>query len=255
MSDLIGWPLDASFAIAAVALAVSGFLRGFVGFGAALVSVPVLSVLYGPLLAVPAVNLMGVPSVLLLLPDAIRFSERPIVIPVSASIFVATPFGAWLLVAIEPEVMKIVISTLVILMVLMLARGWRLRSRVTVSVLIGAGVAGGLVQGSAGIGGPPVVAVALSRPGESVQQRGNVLAFMATISLSSLLPFYYLELFTPRVVTVALLLFPVYLGSTWLGSRYFSSRGQRHYRIAALSLLGIIGTVTLLVSVRDYLGS
>lgn len=252
MQEIFGWPLDSRFAIATVAVGVSGFLRGFVGFGAALVSVPVVGLLYGPLIAVPAINLMGVPAVLLLLPDAIRFSERAIVVPASAAILAATPFGAWFLVSMDPKVMKIVISGLVILMVVMLARGWRLHSHVTLSVLIGAGTAGGLIQGSAGVGGPPVVAVALSRPGQSAHQRGNVLALMAAISFASLAPFLYLGLFTAKVVTIALLLLPVYLGSTWLGSLYFSGEGQRHYRLAALALLGTIAAVTLLISVRDY---
>lgn len=244
---------DAGFAVAVLAVIVAGFLRGFIGFGAALISVPILSVIYGPLAAVPISNLLGLPAVVVLLPDAIRFSERRIVVPVSAAIFVASPLGAWLLVGANQAVMKIVICSLVIVMVAMLVRGWRLRSHVTASVLIGAGAAGGLVQGAAGIGGPPVVAVALSRPGEVRQQRGNVLAFMAAISLSSILPFAFFGLFTPSVIAVAVLLLPAYLLSIWLGTRYFAMRGQRHFRAAALWLLMAIAVTTLLVSVRGYL--
>src|SRR5215813_3373346 len=92
------------------------------------------------------------------------------------------------LVSTDPAIMIVAISTLVPLMVAFLASGWRLRGRIGIGKLTAAGIAGGLIQGAAGVGGPPVVAVALSRPGEASQQRANVLALMTAVSLSSILP-------------------------------------------------------------------
>src|SRR5690606_939138 len=215
----------------------------------------VLSLAYDPRLAVATMTVVGIPTLLQLLPDAIRTSERPIVIPISLAILLATPVGTWILVSVNPALMKIVISALVVIMVAMLARGWRLEGSVGRPVLVAAGVAGGLIQGTAGIGGPPVVAVALSRPGSAVQQRGNVLALMTAISISSLLPLWYYGLFTRQAIVMGLLLLPVYGGSILVGSRYFARGGQRHYRNAALTMLGLIGTATLLAALRNYLAS
>jgi uncharacterized membrane protein YfcA len=159
--ELFGVPLDARFAVVCLAAFVGGFMRGFVGFGAALVTIPVLSLAYEPRLAVAAMTVVGIPTLFQLLPDAIRTSERPIVVPISLAILLSAPLGTWILVSVSPALMKIVISLLVVIMVVMLMRGWRLEQQVGSPVLIAAGIAGGLVQGTAGIGGPPVVAVAL----------------------------------------------------------------------------------------------
>jgi uncharacterized membrane protein YfcA len=148
--------------------------------------------------------------------------------------------------------MKIAISALVVIMVAMLMRGWRLEQEVGRPILIGSGIAGGLIQGSAGIGGPPVVAVILSRPGTPAQQRGTVLALMTAISLSSLLPMLYFGLFTKQAIVTGLLLLPVYGGSILLGSRYFAYSGARHFRHVAMATLALIGIATLLASIRDY---
>lgn len=43
--------LDERLLLIAVAVALAGFLRGFIGFGAALVSIPVISLVFGPQLA------------------------------------------------------------------------------------------------------------------------------------------------------------------------------------------------------------
>jgi len=251
--ELLGVALDGRLAIVCAAVFIGGFMRGFVGFGAALVAVPVLSLAYEPRLAVAAMTVVGVPTLLQLLPDAIRTSERSIVVPISLAILLSTPIGTWILVSVSPALMKIVISALVVLLVAMLARGWRIEGEVSRPVLVGAGVAGGLIQGTAGIGGPPVVAVALSRPGSPVQQRGNVLALMTAISISSLLPLLYYGLFTRQSIVIGLLLLPVYGGSILLGSRYFARGGQRHYRNAALAMLGVIGIATLIAALRDYI--
>jgi uncharacterized membrane protein YfcA len=137
-------------------------------------------------------------------------------------------------------------------MVAMLARGWRLEGEASRTLLVSAGIAGGLIQGSAGIGGPPVVAVMLSRPGTPTQQRGNVLALMTVVSFSSLLPLWYFGLFTREAIVTGLLLLPVYGGAILAGSRYFASSGQRYFRNAALVMLGIIGVATLIAALRDY---
>lgn len=245
--------VDERFALVVLAVALAGFLRGFIGFGAALVSVPVISMVFDPRLAVPIVTLMGLPSVVQLLPDAIRHSEWPIVMPISLAIFVGTPIGTFVLVSIDPGVMKIVISALVVLMIAFLAMGWELKQRVHASILLFAGAIGGLIQGAAGIGGPPVVAVALSRSGTPERQRGNVLAVMTAIALSSLPPLYYYGLITAQAIVIGVLLFPIYSLFSWIGSRHFGRGGRLYFRRAALVALAIIGLATLAAAVRPFM--
>ncbi|MGI9477084.1 MAG: sulfite exporter TauE/SafE family protein [Hyphomicrobiaceae bacterium] len=252
MSEIIGVPLDGHLAVIALATLLAGFLRGFIGFGAALVTIPVISLVFGPHAALPIVTIMGLPSTLQLLPDAIRHSERAIVLPMAIAIFVMTPVGTWILIAVEQGLMKIIISAIVVLMVGFLAMGWSLKDEVSARVLLLAGTVGGLVQGAAGIGGPPVVAVALSRAGAPERQRGNVLAVMTAISLASLPPLYYFGLFTHHTLVIGLMLLPLYSFATWFGSRYFSGGGRKYFRGAALIVLAVIGLVTLVAALRDY---
>jgi uncharacterized membrane protein YfcA len=253
LSELINNHADERLVIVALAVFLAGFLRGFVGFGAALVSVPIISLMFGPLMALPIMTVMGLPSTFQLLPDAVRHSEWPIVGPIAAAVFIAAPFGTLLLVSLDPGLMKIVISGLVIVMVGFLAMGWRLAQQVPPSLLILSGTVGGLVQGAAGIGGPPVVAVALSRDGNPERQRGNVLAVMTAIALSAVPPLYWHGLFTTDAIVIGLALVPIYSFSTWIGSRYFRSSGQQYFRSSALAVLLVIGVVTLVFASLDYL--
>ena len=140
-----------TFALCAVAVLIAGFMRGFVGFGAAMILIMTLSLILGPRAAVAISSLSGVVLVIQLLPETIRTSEKPFVVPFGITTFVAAPFGTLVLVSLDPAIMKMAISVFVLFMVLMMWRGWRIGGgRVAI---IGTGLAAGFAQGTAGVGG------------------------------------------------------------------------------------------------------
>jgi hypothetical protein len=148
--------------------------------------------------------------------------------------------------------MKIGISGFVLIMVYMLYKNWRLPKLSGFPFLVGFGAAAGLIQGSAGVGGPPAVVIALSRSGTIETQRANVIGAVTALNLSNLLPLWYYGLFTYEVLIISLLMFPLYLGSTWLGTRFFSQLGRDYFRNGALLILAAIGASTLLIACLSY---
>jgi uncharacterized membrane protein YfcA len=253
LETLIGPVSHSGLALMAGTVLLAGFIRGFVGFGAALIIVMVLSVALGPLVAVPIAVLSGLPSMVQLLPTAVRFAERPFVVPFGLASFAAAPVGAWVLMSVDPAVMKMSISAFVLAMVVMLYRGWRLVRRPGRAVLLGAGAVAGFVQGAASVGGPPAVVIALSGTGTTQQQRANVIGAVTALNICALVPFWHYGLFTREVIVISLAIIPLYAGATWVGARYFSERGHRHFRNAALLTLAVIGLLTFALAVRDYL--
>ena len=239
--------------IVSAAVVLAGFIRGFLGFGASLILVMVMSAIFGPLAAVPVAGLAGLPATFQLLPDAIRLSDRSFVWPFALATFCAAPFGVWVLVMAEPTVMKIAISVFVLGMVVMMHRDWRIAGGDGPGMLLGIGAIAGLAQGVAGVGGPPAVAAALSRPGSAHQQRANVIGVVTSLALCSLLPFWYNGLYTKQVLIIGLVLTPIYAAASWAGARYFSAGGNQHYRNAALLTLAVIGVITLARAVLEYL--
>ncbi len=249
--DRLNLPLDAGWlALVAGAAALGGFLRGFVGFGGALALVPVLALATGPKLAVAVASIVGLPSVVQLLPDAIRHAERKLVLPAAVATLLAAPLGSLLLVSADPRTMTAAIGVLVIAMALATWRPWPAAFARRAWVSIAAGAVSGLLQGAAGVGGPPSVAVALARGGEPRQQRGNVIGLLTTIAAGGAVSHWWFGLFTQQAFLIAALLLPLFFGATWAGSRFFAIGGQRHFRVAALGLLLIIGVATAIASVR-----
>ncbi len=242
-------------AVLAAAAAFAGFIRGFVGFGGALAVIMALSLVLGPRTAVAISCLSGLPTMFQLMPNAIRTGERGFIVPFVLASFAAAPVGTWILVTAQPELMKIAIAVFVLIMVGLMYKGWRMSPGGGLRTLLTAGGIAGLVQGAAGIGGPPAVAVALARPGTPELQRANVIGAVSALAICNLPPIIFMGLFTQQVLVFTLLLMPFYAGFTQIGVRFFFGRGNAIFRTAALAALALMGLVTLVLSVRDYLSA
>ncbi|MBH67500.1 MAG: hypothetical protein CMM58_04030 [Rhodospirillaceae bacterium] len=231
---------------------LAGFVRGFVGFGASLIIVMVVSVALGPLLAVPIAALSGLPPMIQLLPTAVKYSEKTFVLPFGIAALIAAPFGTWLLVTLEPTIVKIFISGFVLAMVYVLYKDWRLPNLSDLPTLIAVGATAGVIQGAAGVGGPPAVVIALSRSSTTERQRANVIGAVTTLNISSLMPLWYHGLFTEEVLIITLILLPFHVGSTWLGAKFFLRFGHAFFRNGALIILATLSISTLVIAFLSY---
>lgn len=52
---------------------------------------------------------------------------------------------------------------------------------------------------------------------------------------------------------ISLMVFPIYSCAIWLGARFFTERGHRIYRNAALFSLAVIGVTTMALTIQDYM--
>jgi len=247
LSELGGFDLT-QLLLAAVAIFIGGFLRGFVGFGGALVIIPVMALAFTPKFAVALHAITELPGIIQLLPTAVRHCARKTVLPMILALVVSTPLGVYVLTAVDTDTMRIVISVLVLFMVAMLAWNTRIVYAAGMRVSVIGGVVGGIIQGAAGIGGPPVVTLLLSRGDDLATTRGNIVVMMSSMVIIAL-PFLWIyELISVRTLILGGLCAPVYLLATYLGSRYFRTGGSDMYRIVALSILALTAASTLFFS-------
>jgi hypothetical protein len=234
--------------LAAAAVFVGGFLRGFVGFGSALVIIPVLALIFTPKLAVVVFSIMDLPGMVQILPAAVRDFSRRTVAPMIMALLVGIPVGGYALTTIDTDVMRIVISVLVLIMVGLLALNMRIVFVAGTKTSVTGGVIGGILQGVAGIGGPPIVALLLSRGDSPDTTRANVVVMMSSLILASIPVFWAYGLISVRSLILGGFAAPVYLLATYLGSRYFRIGGSGIYRVVALLILALTAISTLALS-------
>ena len=85
------WGLD--LAIAAAAVLAAGLVRGFSGFGSAMVNAPVLSLLWGPTIGVPIAALVEFVPAVQLTPRAIPIAQWRTILVMGVPALILIPAG------------------------------------------------------------------------------------------------------------------------------------------------------------------
>lgn len=240
MSDI-----QPTYILALIAL-LAGLARGFSGFGAALIFMPLASAIVGPKLA--AAVLM-VTDIVFGLPLGLRALRQ--VKPIGTGLMllgavVTIPVGTFVLAHIDPLILRWIIAGLVVSMLAVLTSGWRYSGEAKGWLTVLVGAISGLFSGIAQIGGPPVVAYYLGRRGAAATDiRASIFLFFAGSSVIGLLTYLYGGLITRDALKLALITGPAYGLGIFGGSHMFGLASETTFRRVVLMLIAAGVVVSL----------
>ena len=240
-----------SFAPEVLALAVAiatiaGIVRGITGFGGAMVMSPPLALLLGPLLTVPVVLLLESVAAAPMLVGTRKLVRWKTIGPILAMACVTVPLGTYILVSVDPQVMRRVIAVVVIVFSLMLLRGWRYTGEQRTATGLGLGAVSGTMVGATSMGGPPVILYLLAGPDPIETTRANLTYFIGGISLAGVAMLWLNGVLGVKGLLLALLLTPGYYGGMVMGTRLFSRFNDQRFRRFTLLLMMTVSVVILL---------
>ena len=232
--------------VAAIAVAVlSGLVRGFAGFGSALIYIPLISAVYEPRIAAATMLLIDFAGTT---PFSIReiprcdWREVP---PVLLSAAAAIPVGALALLLVDPVVLRWVISTMVIVLLAVLVSGWRYHGKPTLPVMALVGASSGLGSGAVQIAGPPVIIFWLGGRQKAVTVRANLMVFFMAMNVVSCVTYLAQGLIARDVVLLALCLGPPFFVAMWSGVRFFHAASEATFRWIAYAIVALSALVSL----------
>lgn len=224
------------FAVLVLTALVAATVRGFSGFGAAMIFVPVAAALTDPRTAVVllliADSLLTLPQVVL----ALRACVWREVLPLGAGALLTVPLGVRLLVVVDPVLMRWFCSVLILVLVAALASGWRWRRPPGTAGTAAVGGMSGLTGSMTGLSGPPVVLFWLAGHGAAMTVRANVLVFFAMTGVFNAVGYALAGLLTAERVASGVALIPAYGIGLAAGGWLFRFATTRVFRILAFTL-------------------
>lgn len=240
--ELIAWP----GVLALGGTIVAGLMRGFAGFGAAMVMAPVFALLFGPAQTIAIIILMEVLVTAQVLPGVWREADWPLVLWLAVPAALAMPLGSWTMQAVDADLIVRAIGALVVGFVVILALGWRYHGPRPRPLTVAVGALSGYMMAATSVGLPPVIVYLFSGAGGAASNRANTITYIAltVVALITVMAVQGL-VGVPVLVRVALLM-PVYVVAVWGGTRLFRQSSERLYRIIALAVLFCVGMTALL---------
>lgn len=238
--------LGARFYAMLVVVFVAGIIRGFTGFGSAMLIVPALAALYGPAQAVVIEVLIEVPVVLGFVPLAVREADRRTILPMLGMFVLFVPLGAVLLTVVNPELVKVLISLFVLAAVVAMSQQARIAALLSPKADYLAGALSGVTQGLTGMGGPLFAMALIARGDSSVRTRANISALAGGIIVLSVVSFWAFGLITVPILVYAALAIPAMMAGVWVGAVLFKRWSHRNLRGVILCFLAVTALVTLI---------
>jgi uncharacterized membrane protein YfcA len=236
---------DPRFPIALAIAALAGLVRGFTGFGSALIYIPLVSAVYSPQIAVVTLLLIDSISSLPVSIRAIPQCNWREVTPVAIAGAVALPFGAALLVYLDPLLLRWLICALVLVALAALAAGWRYHGKPTIAASLGVGMLAGVGAGAAQIGAPPLLIYWLGGQNSATTVRANIMVYFIMQGALSMIAYLYSALFTTQTIILSVLLGVPFAVLLTVGARWFHGSSDELYRRVAYIIIAVAGLISL----------
>lgn len=226
----LGWLIGAA--------ALAGLVRGFTGFGAALIYAPVAGIFLPPPEVVLTLVVMDLAGVTLLVRRALATAERRDVLILIAGAVALMPVGLSVLSVLPRDAVRWAVASLAAGTLAALVTGLRYRRRVGPLGLGAVGAVTGLVGGSTGLAGPPVILFYLGSEGRApAVVRANTLLVFAGFGVSMGAALLISGLVDPRALRVCAALVPSYMIGIMAGARAFRPEAVLTYRRVAYAVI------------------
>ncbi len=216
---------------------LAGLSRGFSGFGAALIFVPLAGAFVGPKLAAPILAVIDGIFASYLIPSALKLGHKTDVALMFAGAVFGVPAGAFVLTHFEPLTLRWLIAGMAAAMLVLLASGWRYQGTPHKAATVIVGAISGVFSGIAQIGGPPVVSYWMGTNTGMDALRANIILFFAATTVITIVTYFSGGLLTLEVLKFSLFAGPAYGIGTFAGSKMFRLASPPVFRNISLVLI------------------
>ena len=224
---------------------VAAMARGFSGFGAALIFLPLAATVVDPKIASPLLLITDAVLAVGFIPDAYRKADKREVSIMGVGAAIGIPLGTLILVRLDALTIRWAIVVLATTMLTLLISGWRYRGRPTAPLSFGVGAFAGVCSGAAQVGGPAVIAYWLGSHAPPATVRANIILYFAISIVIAIVAYSLAGVITLTVLKLCLVVGPVYGLGLFIGARLFGVADEAVFRRICYALIAVAVLVSL----------
>ena len=222
-----------------VAIGAAGIVRGFTGFGTALIFVPVAGIFLEPQRVIAVITLTGIASITALVPRAWGQADRREVGVLAGAALVTVPLGLMFMEALDTSAVRWIVAGVAGATLAALVAGWRYTDRVKLPGMLAIGAVAGVIGGLTGLTGPVVILFYLAGQSAVQSVRANTILFLAALDIVIVANLLIRGAVRWETVLLAILLAVPYFITTLMGQSLFDPRHERLYRWAAYGVIAL----------------
>jgi uncharacterized membrane protein YfcA len=222
-----------------LAISAAGLVRGFTGFGTALIFVPVAGQFLPPADVILLMACTGIASTMAILPKAWGTADRREVGALVLAAVVTIPIGIWIMSFLDGLTVRWIVVAVASTTLVAVIAGWRWHGDLKAGGRIFIGGAAGLVGGMTGLTGPLVIMFYLANARSALAVRSNTILFLAALDVLLVLNLILGGFSNIQMVWTAAILAIPYVTTTLIGQALFDPSKERVYRLVAYTVIGL----------------
>lgn len=243
--------METSIILTLLIISFAFFGEAIFGFGAALIAIPLLSLVLGIKDAVAVVLIFQLLIGILIL-KTYKFIDWSTARPMSYAIIIGTIIGTLLLSSSSPAFLQIFLAIMITLFLIKSAffNSITLGRRKNTLSASAAGLSGGLIQGLIGTGGPILTMYVSVATKKKISIRATLIYLLFVTSVVRVLISLPQQLFNDRVVQLSLISFPFFIAAIFIGQHLHHKINEKYYRLSINIILGISALALILKAIH-----
>ena len=218
---------------------LAGLVRGFSGFGTAMVFLPIASQYLTPFEAIASLAIMEFFGTFAVMRKSWSDADKVDLARLVVGMTIVTPFALLLLAKVGADFYRYSVSILSLFLLVLVGSGIRYKGKLNPLVIFSVGGLGGLTGGLTGIPGPPVILLYIASSHPISVIRANNLLFLYFFDVCVVLIFALSGVLTLKIFLLgSILALPNFLGN-FIGAKLFDPEKTNQYRMFAYIIIAI----------------
>lgn len=235
--------------LGALIIFTASFVKGFSSFGFALVAVPLMG-LFFPLKIIAPITIVYAFIIDCMLNIKIgRHAQYKRMISMLIFGVISIPIGAYLLLVIEQDILKICVGIIIIICSWALFTGRKIQIKNVKAANIITGIMSGLFCGSITMSGPPVILFLKNQDVEKQIFRANLTFYFLILDIVAITSYFVGGLYSREVVNYLLIFLPFMIIGMFCGLFLGNRINSEQFNKFTLGLIFTAGVVAVMTSI------
>jgi uncharacterized protein len=233
-----------------MSILLASFTQGITGFGFALIAVPLLSLFIPEIRNItPIIVIYSFLTNIIIVYKSRHYIDFRKIIPLVIFGIIATPIGTFMLIYVKVKTLKIVIGLIITITAFAMLRNFKIKiknEKVSYGIV---GLLSGLLNGSTGLSGPPVVLFLTNQHIDKDVFRSNLTFYGIVTNIFAIIIFIMEGIINTSVLHFTILYLPALLIGVFLGIRLSNKINEIIFRKLTIYLIELLGLYTVISTI------
>jgi len=232
-----------------IIILIAALLQGMTSFGASLVAMPLLLMIYDISIVVPLMVSFNLIMNVILFRKLYKYQNIKSILPLLITALLFTIVGIIFLKELNSNYIKFVIGFILLLLSIIKLFGINIRLKQNFTSYIPVGIISGLLNGIAGLSGPPVLIFLSANEIDKNTFRATLTSYFLVLNIFTIISFSLTGNYSILVLKNLVILLPALLVGTLIGVYLGNKVNEKVFKRLVLIFLGLMGIYMIINSV------